>query len=249
MPVFFAFPFEAGNTGFRDWIAADLDALYSDVLKDTHRPPLLHALYVGASLERKTVTSALRNGRNMRAESAVAIGGDFVRLPFGDQIFDLVIGAFGAMSATDPDKLHSEMLRVCRKGGQLLFANWTPGGTIGHMLRLISKFTPLTHPTWSAQSSLWGDEEAVDARMRAYAARIRYKRWTRRLGFARSPRDVATYLSSNCPQMRRVYEFLDPDKKREFLAYMEDFWARHNIASGAKTEVLAEYLVVTAVRV
>ena len=81
--------------------------------------------------------SDLTNRSRQRAEAA-AVGVRFVDadaegLPFADQSFNAVISAFGAMFAADQERAASEMIRVCRRGGRVGLANWTPDGFIGQL--------------------------------------------------------------------------------------------------------------------
>ena len=61
------------------------------------------------------------------------MGGDDEALPFADASFDRVISTFGVMFAPDHEKAAAEMIRVCRPGGRIGLASWTPAGFIGRM--------------------------------------------------------------------------------------------------------------------
>src|SRR5215204_4301995 len=58
---------------------------------------------------------------------------DAEALPFANEIFDVVVSTFGVMFTPDQDRAASELLRVCRRGGKIGLANWTPDGYIGQM--------------------------------------------------------------------------------------------------------------------
>jgi len=57
--------------------------------------------------------------------------GDAEQLPYPDAQFDLVLSMFGAMFAPRPERVSSELARVCRRGGTIVMANWTPEGFVG----------------------------------------------------------------------------------------------------------------------
>jgi ubiquinone/menaquinone biosynthesis C-methylase UbiE len=79
---------------------------------------------------------------------------DAEALPYADASFDIVLSAFGMMFAPDHRRAASEALRVCRRGGRIGLANWTPEGFIGQLLRLVAKYAP---PAPGVQSPvLWG---------------------------------------------------------------------------------------------
>src|ERR1051326_869387 len=59
--------------------------------------------------------------------------GDMEDLPYGEAAFDLVLSMFGAMFGPRPDRVVAELVRVCRAGGRIALASWTPGGFIGQI--------------------------------------------------------------------------------------------------------------------
>jgi ubiquinone/menaquinone biosynthesis C-methylase UbiE len=60
---------------------------------------------------------------------------DAEALPFADNAFDMVVSTFGVMFTTNPEKAAAELVRVCKRGGKIGLANWTPDGFIGQMFR------------------------------------------------------------------------------------------------------------------
>jgi ubiquinone/menaquinone biosynthesis C-methylase UbiE len=87
------------------------------------------------------------------------VQGDAQALPFDDASFDRVISVFGHMFAPDQRRTGEEMRRVCRPGGKIAVACWTPEGKIGRMFRTIAEVNP---PPEGAQSPLlWGTEDHV----------------------------------------------------------------------------------------
>jgi hypothetical protein len=44
--------------------------------------------------------------------------------------------------AAERARAAAELLRVCRPGGTIALASWTPGGFIGDMLRVVSRYAP-----------------------------------------------------------------------------------------------------------
>ena len=52
--------------------------------------------------------------------------GDAEYLPVPDGAFDVVLSTFGVMFASDQAQAARELLRVCRPGGKIKLANWTP---------------------------------------------------------------------------------------------------------------------------
>ena len=95
---------------------------------------------------------------------------DAENLPFADGAFDNVMSTFGVMFAANQDQAASELLRVCRSGGSIGMANWTPESFIGEVFRTIGRHVP---PPAGVQSPLaWGTEARLQEMFGDGAARI-----------------------------------------------------------------------------
>jgi SAM-dependent methyltransferase len=107
--------------------------------------------YVPALLE--------RGRRRAEAESlrVELLEGDAECLPFADASFDAVLSVFGAMFAPDHARTAAELLRVCRPGGTIALAGWTPDGFIGELFRTIGAHVP--PPAGVPSPMLWGTED------------------------------------------------------------------------------------------
>ena len=120
--------------------------------------------YVGALLTR---------GRERAAAERLDIEfreADVEALPFADGSFDAVVSTFGCMFAPNPPRTASEMLRVCRPGGKVGMANWTPDGFIGQLFKTIGKHVP--PPAGIQSPALWGSRPRIDELFGAQAAAI-----------------------------------------------------------------------------
>ncbi len=80
-------------------------------------------------------------------------------LPFADRSFDMVLSVFGVMFTPHQEQAAQELLRVCRPGGKIGLANWTPEGFIGHVFRTIGKYVP--PPPGVKPPALWGTEQRL----------------------------------------------------------------------------------------
>lgn len=97
---------------------------------------------------------------------------DVEALPFGDASFDAVLSTFGVMFAPDHAKSAAEMARVCRPGGRIGLANWTPDSFIGRLFKVLGKHVP--PPAGVQPPSLWGTREHVAALFGERAAGIEF---------------------------------------------------------------------------
>ena len=84
---------------------------------------------------------------------------DAEALPFPDESFDAVTSTFGAMFTPDHEKPVKEMLRVCRDGGKIGLANWTPNGFIGELFKTVGKYLP--PPAGMKSPALWGTKAHI----------------------------------------------------------------------------------------
>ena len=105
------------------------------------------------------VPALLERGRRHAAAEGLPVellDGDAESLPFPDASFDAVTSVFGSMFAPDHAQAAAELLRVCRPGGVIALASWTPEGFIGELFRTVGKHVP---PPAGVQSPmLWGTE-------------------------------------------------------------------------------------------
>jgi ubiquinone/menaquinone biosynthesis C-methylase UbiE len=111
--------------------------------------------YVGALLER---------GRERAEAERLPVAfevADAEALPFADESFDVVLSTFGVMFTPNQQQAANEMMRVCRPGGKIGLANWTPQGFVGRLFKIIGKYVP---PAPGARSPmLWGDIAHLDS--------------------------------------------------------------------------------------
>jgi ubiquinone/menaquinone biosynthesis C-methylase UbiE len=81
---------------------------------------------------------------------------DAEALPFADASFDVVLSTFGVMFTPNQEQAANEVRRVCRPGGKIGMANWTPEGFIGQLFKTIGKYVP---PAPGVKSpALWGSK-------------------------------------------------------------------------------------------
>lgn len=109
--------------------------------------------YVGALLERGQARASAE-GLDIRFEEA-----DAENLPYADASFDVVLSTFGVMFTPNQERAASELARVCRPGGKIGLANWTPSSFVGQLFKVIGRYVP--PPAGVKPPSLWGTEERL----------------------------------------------------------------------------------------
>jgi SAM-dependent methyltransferase len=123
------------------------------------------------------VQSLLDKGRARAQAEALPVQfqlADAEALPFDSASFDVVLSTFGVMFAPDHRRAASEMLRVLRPGGRIALANWTPGGFVGRLFKVIGAH--VSPPPGVQPPSLWGTEPNIVELFGAQAAQIRCER-------------------------------------------------------------------------
>jgi len=124
--------------------------------------------YVAALLERGSERAA---AERLPIEFRVA---DAEALPFADDSFDAVLSTFGVMFTPDQERAAAQLLRVCRPGGRIGLANWTPDGFVGRLFAVIGRHVP--PPAGVRSPALWGTAERMQqlfgAAARGAAARV-----------------------------------------------------------------------------
>jgi ubiquinone/menaquinone biosynthesis C-methylase UbiE len=110
------------------------------------------------------VESLLARGRKRAEAEGLQVKfqiADAEDLPFVDASFDAVVSTFGGMFSPDQDRTAAEMVRVCKSGGHIGLANWTPEGFIGNLFRTIGKYLP--PPSGVKSPAVWGTRDWVQA--------------------------------------------------------------------------------------
>jgi SAM-dependent methyltransferase len=120
--------------------------------------------YVGSLLDR-----GVERARAEHLEVTFQVA-DAEALPFEAGRFDVVLSTFGVMFSPDHAQAAAELARVCRPGGRIGLANWTPEGFIGQLFKTLARRLP---PPAGVQSpSLWGVESHLRALFADRAASI-----------------------------------------------------------------------------
>jgi SAM-dependent methyltransferase len=172
--------------------------------------------------------------------------GDAEALPFADASFDVVASLIGAMFAPRPDRVASELLRVCRPGGTIAMANWTGEGFIGQMFKTIAGFIA---PPGMPSPVLWGDEAVVRERLGAGLSDLRLTRVNYRFDYPFSPADVVEFFRTNYGPTTRAFGALAEPDQPALRSALVALWSSHNQASDPnRTTVDSEYLEVVGVR-
>ncbi|HEX5707657.1 MAG TPA: methyltransferase domain-containing protein [Pyrinomonadaceae bacterium] len=210
----------------------------------------IHAARAGAQVTGVDIAANLLEQARQRAEAeGLTIQfdeGDAESLPYADATFDVVVSMFGAMFAPRPELVASELLRVCRRGGRVAMANWTPEGFVGQMFKITGRH--VAPPPDMPSPVKWGDEETVRERLRAGVADLRLARRMCLFEYSFTPAEVVEFFRNFYGPTQRAFAALDEAGQAALRGDLERLWAEHNQAAEGATRVEGEYLEVVATR-
>ncbi|HEY7405005.1 MAG TPA: class I SAM-dependent methyltransferase [Candidatus Angelobacter sp.] len=193
-------------------------------------------------------TNWLEDARERAAAEGLSVNfeeGDAEALPFADGQFDAVVSLVGAMFAPRPELVAEELTRVCRRGGMIAMANWTPGGFIGQMFKTIARHIA---PSGMPSPVLWGDEAIVRERFSNGISGLRCSLHMYNFDYPFPPDAVVEFFRDNYGPMTRAFATLDARGQAQLRSELVALWSAHNRATGNTTKVDAEYLEVVAIR-
>src|SRR5215212_9036650 len=176
---------------------------------------------------------------------ATFVEGDAEAIPFPDRSFDVVLSTFGSMFAPDQEKAASELIRVCRPGGKIGMANWTPNGFIGDLFRTTGRYAP--PPPGLKPPALWGTEERLQELFGDAASSMQAERRNFVFRFLSADHWVQFFRTYYGPTLR-AFASLD-DAGQEALANDLRALANKYSRSGDGTVLIpSEYLEVVITR-
>ena len=171
---------------------------------------------------------------------------DAERLPFDDATFDVVLSTFGVMFAPQPEVAAAELLRVTRPAGRIGLANWTPGGFVGQMFRIVGGYVP---PPAGLPSPLeWGDRSRLHELLGHGVSSLDVRSTTFVFRY-RSPRHWVDAFRTQYGPVLKAFAALDDAGRDALDADLLALARAHDATAGAGTlRIPSEYLEVVAVR-
>lgn len=179
------------------------------------------AVVTGADIASNLLEQARTRAREEGLEATFEEG-DAEKLPYPDASFDVVMTMFGAMFAPRPEVVAGELARVCRPGGTIAMANWTPGGFVGRTFALSARYVP--PPPGIPIPVLWGEEAVVRQRLAPYTREIRTRLRQLVFDYPYPVRDVVQLFRDYFGPTKLVFSRLDAAGQEAFAADSEALW-------------------------
>ena len=194
------------------------------------------------------VPALLERARERAAAERLAIEfreADAEALPFADESFDAVVSTFGVMFTPDQDRAAAELVRVCRRGGRIGLANWTPEGFIGQLFKTIGKHAP--PPAGARSPALWGTRARIAQLFEPHATSV--KSAQRHFVFRyRSPAHWLEVFRTYYGPVHKTFGALEPAAQgalqHDLVALIEQF----NRSGDGTMVVPSEYLEIVITR-
>ncbi|HEY8381417.1 MAG TPA: class I SAM-dependent methyltransferase [Microvirga sp.] len=203
---------------------------WCDVVATDYVPSLLERAQERARAERLPITF-----READAEA----------LPFGDESFDVVVSTFGVMFTPDQERAAAELVRVCRTGGRIGLANWTPDGFIGQVFKTIAKYLP---PAAGAKSpARWGTHIGLAQLFEAGASSIEAEPRHFVLRY-RSPGHWIEVFKTYYGPLLKAFAALPPAAQADLEQDLLMLIGRFNRADDGSMVVPSEYLETVVTR-
>ena len=166
-------------------------------------------------------------------------------LPFPDGSFDVVVSTFGVMFTPDQDSAAAELVRVCKRGGKIGLANWTPEGFIGQLFRTIGKHVP--PPPGVKSPALWGTRARIIELFEPHGSSI--KSAQRDFVFRyRSPAHFVDVFKTYYGPLLKAFAALDGPKQAAFEQDIEALIQQFNRSGDNSMVVPSEYLEIVITR-
>jgi SAM-dependent methyltransferase len=192
------------------------------------------------------VPSLLERARERAAAERLLVTfqeGDAEDIPFSAASFDVVLSTFGVMFTPNQEQAAREMLCVCKPGGVIGLANWTPDGFIGQVFRAIGKHVP---PPAGVQSPLlWGTEERLRDLLGDAIASLDVTRRSFIFRY-RSARHWLDIFRTYYGPMHKAFAALDANGQTELTGDLIGLLGRFNHGGDATLIVPSEYIEVIA---
>ena len=190
------------------------------------------------------VPALLELGRARAEAEALSVTfkeADAENLPFADGSFDVVLSTFGVMFTPNQDKAAAELVRVCRRGGQIGLASWTPEGFIGQVFKTLGKYLP--PPAGAKSPAMWGTRARITEMFGVEARSIKAE--SRNFTFRyRSTEHFLDVFKTFYGPVLKAFAALEPAKQDELRDDLSALIARLNRSGDGTMIVPGEYLEV-----
>jgi ubiquinone/menaquinone biosynthesis C-methylase UbiE len=169
---------------------------------------------------------------------------DAEALPFENASFDVVLSTFGVMFTPNHAQAASELMRVCRPGGKIGMANWTPEGFIGQVFKTIGQYVP---PAPGMKSpALWGNKAHLEG---LFGPKADITTITRNFVFRyKSPKHWLEIFRTYYGPVLKTFAAIEPKAREALEADLYALLDKFNVAKDNTLVAPSEYLEVVVAK-
>lgn len=194
------------------------------------------------------VASLLDSGRARAQAEGLAVQfeqADAEALPYADASFDIVMSTFGVMFTPDQQKAADELVRVCKPGGRIGLANWTPESFIGQIFKTIGKYIP--PPAGVKSPALWGTKTRLEELFGGNARKIIATSRDFTFRYRSAEHFIEVFRTFYGP-MNKAFAALEGEPQAAFLRDLMTLIESRNRSNDATLVLPSEYLEVVVER-
>lgn len=162
-------------------------------------------------------------------------------MPFADESYDALLSTFGVMFAPDQATAAAELARVCRRGGRIGLANWTPEGFVGQMFKVLGRHVP--PPAVAQPPSNWGTEAWLHSHFDEREFLLQVTRRTFNFRYRSAAHFVDIFRHWYGP-VHKAFAALPPESGQALESDLADLLNRSNRVGEKSLVVPSEYLEV-----
>lgn len=189
-------------------------------------------------------TAGERARRAGLADRTRFVVGDARRLPFRDGAFDAVLSTFGVMFAPDALRVAAELVRVCRPGGGVAVASWTPDGVLGRIAPTVTRH--LDRAPDPEPPTRWGEPARVGGWFRPLPVTLRTEVVHVRVAYPSVEHAVAAFADKPGPLRAHRAALEARGRWDAARAALAELFAAHDRAGGGALAMDVPYLLATA---
>ena len=187
------------------------------------------------------VEKLLDQGRSRAEAEALSVAykiADAEQLPFENETFDAVVSTFGVMFAPDQRRAAAELMRVCRRGGKIGLANWTPAGFIGQVFKTLGRH--VAPPSGVSSPAQWGSKPWIEETFGGAARSISIT--DRAFVFRyRSPDHFVEFFRAYYGPMHKAFLALDHSGQAALASDLQATVGRFNTATDGSMRAPSDY--------
>jgi hypothetical protein len=157
----------------------------------------------------------------------------------------VVLSTFGVMFSPNQPQAAAELARVCRSGGRIGLANWTPEGFIGQLFKVLGGHLP--PPAGLLPPSRWGVEAHLQELFGERASSIAVTRRMFNFRYRSAAHFIDVFRTWYGP-VHKAFAALPEDGASALERDLTALLDRLNVAGAGSLVVPSEYLEVVVTR-